>query len=201
MFRFLRSLFVALLLAALVAGAWRLYQSPNGSYTVREWFSGGGYHAQDALIVEAAGRENLDPMLVKAIVWRESRFRPDMVGKDGERGLMQVTEGAAQDWTRAEKIETFVATDLFDPAMNLRAGTWYLRRAMNRWKESPHPVPFALAEYNAGYGRVERWMKATPAGELATPQEFLKTVDIASTNRYVRDIMARESFYRKRGRL
>ena len=79
MFRFLRSLFVALLLAALVAGAWRLYQSPNGSYTVREWFSGGGYHAQDALIVEAAGRENLDPMLVKAIVWRESRFRPDMV--------------------------------------------------------------------------------------------------------------------------
>ena len=39
---------------------------------------------------------------------------------------MQITENAAIDWARAEKIQTFVSSDLFDPKVNIEAGTWYL---------------------------------------------------------------------------
>ena len=44
---------------------------------------------------------------------------------------MQITESAAIDWARAEKIQTFVSSDLFDPKVNIEAGTWYLNRALN----------------------------------------------------------------------
>jgi soluble lytic murein transglycosylase len=89
-------------------------------------------------------------MLVKAVVWRESRFDPHKVGTAGERGLMQVSERAANEWARENKIDPFRVEDLFEGKTNLRAGTWYLRRAMQHWEHQPDPLPFALAEYNAG---------------------------------------------------
>jgi soluble lytic murein transglycosylase len=71
-------------------------------------------------------------MLVKAVVWRESRFDPRKCGSAGERGLMQVSEKAADEWARENKIDTFRAEQLFDPKTNLEAGTWYLCRAFER---------------------------------------------------------------------
>jgi soluble lytic murein transglycosylase len=71
-------------------------------------------------------------MLVKAVVWRESRFDPRKYGSAGERGLMQVSEKAADEWARENKIDTFRAEQLFDPKTNLEAGTWYLCRAFER---------------------------------------------------------------------
>ena len=79
--------------------------------------------------------------------------------------------------------------------------TWYLSRALEKWKDKDDPVPFALAEYNAGASRVDRWIAATGVGPKADAHDFLNAMDFPTTRRYVDDIMARQKFYRLRGGL
>lgn len=201
MLRVIRNLvLLALAAAAVAAGIW-LLRSPDPMYSVQEVVSRPAYWAYDDLITEVAQKRGIDPMLVKAIVWRESRFSPNKAGTSGERGLMQVGEAAAQDWAKAEKIETFVPTDLFDPYNNLQAGSWYISKALDRWKGHDDPIPFALAEYNAGRSRVDRWVGETKAGDKATAAEFLTVMDFPNTRQYIEDIIERYRFYQKRGRL
>jgi soluble lytic murein transglycosylase len=147
------------------------------------------------MIAVAAARHGVDPLLVKAVIWQESRFHGDKLGGHGERGLMQVTEPAAQDWVQAEGIETFVPQDLLDPKTNIEVGTWYLGRALRHWSGQEDPLPFALGEYNAGRSRVKRWS----GGELMTAQELDGAMDIPSTRAYIAAVRARYDYYRERG--
>lgn len=144
-------------------------------------------HRFDPLIRETALRYGLDPALIKAIVWRESRFRPDAVGAAGEIGLMQLTEPAAQEWATAEKIGPLPPSHLFDPRTNLLAGTWYLRRSLRRHPDVDDPRPFALAEYNAGRGNVLRWLQGAAATNSTA---FINAIGFPATRRYVRDVLA-----------
>jgi soluble lytic murein transglycosylase len=196
MARFVKRFVFILVLAALAAAAWVLFRSPDPSYTFYSWIGGARYTRYDQTIADVANKHGLDPLLVKAIVWRESAFHPDKLGTVGERGLMQVGEAAATDWARAEKIETFMPTDLFDPKTNLEVGTWYFKKALDRWKQKDDPVPFALAEYNAGRARVDRWVAETRR-EGATSRDLLAAIDFPTTRRYVDDIMARYRLYRQ----
>ena len=146
------------------------------------------------LIAEAAAKHGLPLALVKAVVWRESDFEVRAVGNAGEIGLMQVTPGAAQDWARIHRIRSFRETDLFDPRTNLEVGTWYLSRAIRRWREdgADRPEVFGLAEYNAGITRARRWAASTPG--LRT-DEFLAAIDFPTTKAYVRSILRRNELY------
>ena len=184
-------LFLVIFFAANVALAMVLWRSPDLAYRTHELLAMGRYHEYDDLIVKAARKHGLDPLLVKAVVWRESRFRPEKVGAAGERGLMQVGEAAARDWATAHKIEVFVYADLFDAKTNLDAGCWYLSRAMEYWKERDFPVYFALAEYNAGRSRVEKW-----AGNSGSAALMIKAASRAGTRGYVDDIDRRFRLYR-----
>ena len=201
MARFLKRFLIVAGAAALVALGIVLWKSPDPGYTVQTWLAGSRFSSYDQLIRDASQKHGVDPMLLKAIVWRESAFKPDKVGTSGERGLMQVGEAAARDWAKSQKIETFEPTDLFDPKTNLDVGAWYLRKALDRWKQKADPVPFALAEYNAGHGRVERWVTNTNRGDDATAGEFMRTIDFPSTRKYIDDIVAREKYYQTIGRL
>ncbi len=136
------------LLLVLAAGLFvYIITSEDPPYLLRETIFSWRYKRYDDLIRQASERYGVAPELIKAVIWRESQFRPEKVGSQGERGLMQITENAAADWARAEKIQTFVSTDLFDPKVNIEAGTWYLNRALTHWSAKDNPVPFALAEY------------------------------------------------------
>lgn len=201
MFGFLRKVIVVLVLSALTAAGLVLWLSPDPAYEAGEWLGGSRYWAYDDMIREIAEKRGMDPMLIKAIAWRESSFHPDKVGTSGERGLMQVSEAAAQDWAKAEKVETFVGTDLFDPKTNIEVGTWYFAKAFERWKSKANPLPFALAEYNAGRSRVDRWVAATNLGEVATAEDFLRVLDFPTTRRYIETICARYRFYQDRNRM
>ena len=201
MLRFIRNLLVVALLAAFAAAGLLLWLSPDPLYTAQEWMALGRYNQYDEAIREVAEKQGIEPELVKAIVWRESAFSPDKIGTSGERGLMQVSEAAAGDWAKAAKLEIFVPSDLFDSRTNLEAGAWYLRRALDHWKSKESPLPFALAEYNAGRTRVDRWIAATSMADQANADDLLGAIEFPTTRRYLEEVTRRMHFYRDRGRL
>jgi soluble lytic murein transglycosylase len=156
------------------------------------------------LIVKVGREYDLDPRLIKAVVWRESRFQADMIGRNGERGLMQVSEVAARDWAAAKGLPALRPEQMLVPELNLEVGTWYLRKAVQRWNGEDDAVPFGLAEYNAGKSRVDRWVRMALQkgnGHPVTAQTFQDSIDFPSTARYVRTILARYDFYKRRGPL
>lgn len=143
-------------------------------------------HRYDELILLTSRKHGVDPRLISAVIWKESRFRPHAVGEAGEIGLMQVTEAAAREWARAVRRKTFEKDDLFDPQTNIEAGAWYLSRALAYWADQPHPEAVALAEYNAGRSHAQRWVLATGPDET-----FQEQITFPSTKKYVRDILRR----------
>jgi soluble lytic murein transglycosylase len=188
-------------LVALLGAAFCVYilTSEDPRYLLRETIFFWRYDRYDDLIRQASERYSVAPELIKAVIWRESQFQPQKVGSQGERGLMQITEKAAVDWARAEKIQTFVPTDLFDPKVDIEAGTWYLGRALKRWSSKDDPVPFALAEYNAGLTRVQRWVQGSGRGETAGAGDLQAVMDFPSTKNYIAAISARYDYYKRRG--
>lgn len=200
MLRFFLKFIICLLLALAAGFVILALRSGDSTYTVHEWLSPARFHQFDDLIREVAGAQQLDPMLVKAVVWRESRFDPAKLGSAGERGLMQVSERAAREWARETRVENFQADQLFDPETNLEAGTWYLHRAWQHWEHQKAPAAFALAEYNAGASRAQRWANNDVTSRIPD-EEFRRRIDFPSTRNYVASVLRRYRFYRNRGRM
>lgn len=153
----------------------------------------GRQHRYDALIREVAEQHRLPAELVKAVIWRESRFDPDARGGAGELGLMQVTEAAAQEWADARRDRSFEARHLLHPATNLHAGCFYLAKVTRRYLRTDHPYAYALADYNAGRGNVLRWMNDAGATNASV---FLNQMTFPGTRDYVRSILDRTPAYR-----
>jgi soluble lytic murein transglycosylase len=200
MTRFLFKLIICLLLAGTAGVAYFAYRSGDPVYTFYEWVSPARFQQYDVLIKTVATKHGIDPMLVKAVVWRESRFDPKKFGTAGERGLMQVSEKAATEWARQNRIDNFRVEELFDPRKNLEAGSWYLQRALQHWQHQPDPIPFALAEYNAGASRAQRWAGGDDAPAISA-SSFRHNIDFPGTRKYVDSIVERYQFYKRRGRM
>ena len=199
MARFLFKLIICALLAGAAGALYLSARSGDPMYTLLEWISPARFQQHDALIRSIATEHQIDPMLVKAVVWRESRFDAQKFGTAGERGLMQVSEKAAQEWVKENRVENFRVEELFNPKINLEAGTWYLRRAVQHWENQSDPIPFALAEYNAGASRAQRWAGGEDA--VIPPNTFRENIDFPGTRKYVDSIIARFDFYKRRGRM
>jgi soluble lytic murein transglycosylase len=145
-------------------------------------------HRFDSAIAQAAQRYQLDPALIRAVIWRESGFHPGARGRAGELGLMQIREPAAQEWASAEHIKDFDFKSCRDPLTNVLAGTWYLKRDLRHYSQADDPLPFGLAEYNAGRGNVLKWL----AGDSATNSAaFIERIGFPGTKDYVQKIMQR----------
>ncbi len=192
---------MVILLALIVAGGIVLYWSDDPIYMIQEGLNYSRFRRFDSIIQEVAKKHEVDSKLIKAIVWRESSFHPEKVGTSGERGLMQITEGAANDWVKSNGIQNFVPTDLFDAKTNLEVGTWYLKQALQRWSEKEDPIPFALAEYNAGRSRVDRWISESNMGKEATADDLRTSISFPGTLKYVETIIARYQYYKNRERM
>jgi soluble lytic murein transglycosylase len=151
-------------------------------------------HRFDPLFEDVARRSGIPPTLLKAVAWRESRFQPAARGRHGELGLMQLTEGAAQEWADAVGHETFVHEHVLDPATNVVAAAHYLGKLVRRYTETDHPWVYALADYNAGRANVVRWME----GEARTnSQQFLSGMTFPGTRRYVEAVLERNDLYER----
>ena len=149
--------------------------------------------SQDGPIRAAARRYGVEPSLVKAIVWRESRFNPRVRGRANEIGLMQLQEAAAQEWADAEHLKGFEHEHCFDPSTNTLAGTWYLKKLLKRYTNTDDPVPYALADYNAGRANVLKWNNGAAATNSAC---FMDQIGFPGTREYVKAILERRTLYR-----
>src|SRR5271165_2690650 len=109
-----------------------------------------------------------------------------------------------KDWTDAKGVKDLRPDQILIPEMNLEIGTWYLKKAVQRWNYQDNAVPFALAEYNAGKSRVDRWIRTAlrkKNGQPVTAETFQDSIDFPSTARYVTAILGRYDFYKRRGPL
>jgi len=164
-----------------------------GIAVVYLWWNSRLEQSQDDPIRVAAARYRVDPALVKAVVWRESRFNPSVRGRAQELGLMQIREEAAQEWADAEHINGFEHAHCLDPQTNTFAGAWYLRKLLKRYTQTDNPIPYALADYNAGRGNVLKWN----TGEAATNSAiFIEQIGFPGTKAYVKSVMNRYDKYR-----
>jgi len=177
---FARLILLLLLLAAVGVGLW-------------VWRQGRLERSQDKVILAAARKYGVDPALVKAVVWRESRFNPLARGHAQEIGLMQLQEIAAQEWADHEGLTSFEHEHCLDPGTNTLAGTFYLSKLLRRYTNTDNPVPYALADYNAGRGNVVRWNNGTAATNSA---EFIRQIGFPGTSNYVVAVMRRQQHYR-----
>jgi soluble lytic murein transglycosylase-like protein len=119
----------------------------------------------DRIIFEAGVREGVDPRLIHAVIWQESRYKPSAVSHAGAQGLMQLMPAAAK---------RFKCEDRNDPAQNVTAGTKYLRWLLKRFEGN---VTLALAGYNAGEGSVDKHDGVPPFNET---QKYVRVI----TGRY-----------------
>jgi soluble lytic murein transglycosylase len=149
----------------------------------------------DAEIAAAATRYKIDPLLVKAVIWRESNFNPNAKGTAGEIGLMQIREEAAFEWADAERLNDFSHIHLWDHNRNIHAGTWYLSKLLKRYTNTDNPIPYALADYNAGRTHVLRWNKGPASTNSAA---FLAQMDYPGARKYARTVMERYEKYRSK---
>jgi len=146
----------------------------------------------DRLIVSAGRRNGVYPPLLKAVIWKESRFDASSIGSKGELGLMQVMpQAAVKDWENTFHRKVPSDGTLMDPELNIEIGSWFLGRALNRWKDYNEAEALALCEYNAGIQRAESWKPLLHDGNV------VDNIDIESTRKYVKDILERRDQYER----
>jgi soluble lytic murein transglycosylase-like protein len=116
----------------------------------------------DAIIVESAARNRVDPVLVYSLMHQESSFKPRAVSYKGARGLMQLMPGTAA---------RFGVRDIFDPRQNIEGGIRYLSFLLDMFDGD---VPLSLAAYNAGEGAVIKYGRRIPP--YSETQEYVRRI-------------------------
>ncbi|MCS6885797.1 MAG: transglycosylase SLT domain-containing protein [Acidobacteriota bacterium] len=164
------------------------------------------FHRYDHIIVRISSSYGLDPALIHAIIYEESRFNPAARSRAGAVGLMQVTQATLREWKRVTGLrhlaEVFKAgrgrTEeelLLEPEVNIYLGCWYIDRLMTKYGHLAEPLPVILASYNAGPSHATRW-QASIANQH-TPAQYIEQIDFPETRSYVLKVMQRYRTYKR----
>ena len=128
-----------------------------GLYVVRSepgWYDRLRYPLRYEQIVRAHARNyRLDPALLAAVIYTESKFDASARSDAGAVGLMQLLPDTAKGIAVRTGGARFVLSDLDDPEINVRYGSWYLRHLIDKYGDERT----ALAAYHAGQANVDRW--------------------------------------------
>lgn len=124
--------------------------------TEPDWYLRARYPLRyEAVVAGQARTFDLDPALVAAVIYAESKFEADARSAAGALGLMQLLPETAQGIAVRTGGERFVVSDLLDPELNVRYGSWYLHSLLDRYGD----LRTALAAYHAGQGNVDAWRR------------------------------------------
>jgi soluble lytic murein transglycosylase len=147
----MRRLLAMIVLAGGVILAVALVQDAKPGWWERLW-----YPLRYETIVRGHARNySLDPALLAAVIYQESKFKADAESKSGAIGLMQLLPDTAKGIALHTGGSAFRVADLYDPEINVRYGAWYLRHLLRKYGEERT----ALAAYNAGQDNVDRWRR------------------------------------------
>jgi soluble lytic murein transglycosylase len=148
------------------------------------------------VIRQQAAQKDLDPALVAAVIYAESRFS-DRTSRAGARGLMQITPATARAIAQRTGGTAFRDADLATPQVNIAYGAWYLRHLLDHFGGNE---VLALAAYNAGMGNVDRWLvrsggTALRPGDLPFPETRAYVAKVLRARQEYRRSYARELGY------
>jgi soluble lytic murein transglycosylase len=135
------------------------------------------------VIRQQADEKGVDAALIAAVIYSESKFS-DQTSSAGARGLMQITPEAAEYIEKQSGGTTFRLSDLSDPELNIRYGTFLLRELLDRYDGDEAA---ALAAYNAGPGNADKWGGA----ELT-----VESIPFPETRAYVEEVLEKRDEYR-----
>jgi soluble lytic murein transglycosylase len=154
----------------------------QGAFEPRTWYERVRYPLRYEAIVRGHARNyKLDPALIAAVIYQESKFRPSVRSASGAVGLMQLMPATARGIALRTGGSRFRVDDLLVPEINVRYGSWYLRHLIDRYGDQH----WALAAYNAGQRNVDRW-RAEGSG-----------IEFPETRRYVERVEELKAIYRR----
>jgi soluble lytic murein transglycosylase len=142
------------------------------------------------IIRQQAAEKGLDPALIAAVIYQESKFR-DRTSSAGAKGMMQLLPSTAEFIAHKSGGTQFELQDLATPQINIAYGSWYLRYLIGRYDGNQ---VLAIAAYNAGEDNVDRWVS-----KAGGPSSFNAQSDIPfpETRAYVQGVLSKRKAYRK----
>jgi soluble lytic murein transglycosylase len=164
-----RKLFALVVLAAVLVGVF-LYVNE----TSPPWYERIRYPLHYASYVRAHARKHhLDPALVAAVIYQESKFSTSAKSKSGAIGLMQVTPETAHGIAIRTGGAAFHTGDLYDAEINIRYGSWYLANLFEKYTSER----LVLAAYNAGQGNVDKWLANDEPIQFSETRAYVARVE------------------------
>jgi soluble lytic murein transglycosylase len=145
-------------------------------------------HHED-IIRQQASEKHLDPALIAAVIYQETKFRP-RTSAAGAKGLMQILPDTAQFIAHKSGGTRFELADLANPQVNIAYGAWYLRYLSDKYAGNKVLV---VAAYNAGEKNVDDWVQ-----KAGGPDKFDAARDIPfpETQNYVSSVLDHQKRYR-----
>jgi soluble lytic murein transglycosylase len=163
---------------------------PINQATLPLWQAAYPMPYKDPLLTYSA-MHKVDPYLMAGLVRQESEFSAQAVSRANAHGLTQIMPSTGRELARRLGINRFTPRMLFDPATNLKMGTYYLSSLIQGLDGS---LAHALASYNAGRGRVNQWLSW---GNYRDAGEFVESIPFAETRGYVQSVMRNAGIYRR----
>jgi soluble lytic murein transglycosylase len=143
-------------------------------FTKPAWYERFWYPLRYSEIVRAhAHNYRLDPALLAAVIYQESKFKPDAKSDRGAIGLMQLLPSTAMGIAVHTGGSKFRVSDLYVPELNIRYGAWYLRHLIDKYGSERT----ALAAYNAGQANVDSWRARGIGIQFDETRHFVERVE------------------------
>ena len=170
---------VAAAIAFALVGGWTIVE--------RTWLYPYDYRSY---IETSAAQQRADPFLVAAVIKHESKFQSTARSDGGAVGLMQLMPQTAA-WIAGQLGEPFTEDYLYDPALNIRYGVWYLAELEREFGGNDI---LALAAYNAGRGNVRDWMERS---HWTYQFDEIDAIPYPETRLYVRRVLEDREQYKR----
>jgi soluble lytic murein transglycosylase len=142
-----------------------------------------------SIIRQQAAEKHVDPALIAAVIYAETRFRP-RTSPTGAEGLMQIEPETAKFLAHRSGGYAFNVADLGTPSVNISYGTYYLRYLMNLYGGNK---VLALAAYNGGETNVDNWLTSARAQHHRLT---INDIPLAQTRAYVSEVLGKQRAYR-----
>jgi soluble lytic murein transglycosylase len=147
-------------------------------YPARHW---------DIVTAQAAGTQ-IEPALIMGLIRQESAFENNAQSRANARGLMQILPSTGKLLARQAKMKRFTAQKLFHAETNIMLGTRFLSSFLKQYRKTE----IALAAYNAGKSRADRWRMEFGDTDMA---EFVERIPFSETRNYVKQVLSNKLHY------